>query len=368
MALIDQPVDTLDTPTLILDLDALEHNLTRMADSARKAGVQLRPHAKAHKSAEIARLQIALGAVGVCCQKLSEAEAMVQAGVDDVLVTYPIVGPHKMNRLAGLARHATVAAIADNPDQVAAFGRVAREHGVTLTLLVDVYPGGMRGGVDPGVPALRLSQLIAGTPGLAFGGLQAYNGAAQHVRDYGQRRQAFESYADAIRDTRDRILNAGLPCASITGSGTGTFAWEAQSGVFTELQPGSYVFMDADYALNQERDADVDGFRHSLFVLTTVVHSARAGFVLVDAGVKALNTDPAQAWVWGQPDLLYTPTGDEQGRIDVPRGRALPALGQQLLLVPGHCDPTVNLHDEMVAVRASRVQAVWPVTARGAMT
>lgn len=369
MVPIGQPLDTLDTPALVLDLDALEHNLARMAGIARNAGMLLRPQAKTHKCAEIARRQVALGAVGVCCQKLSEAEAMVQGGVSDVLVTYPIVGAYKANRLAALARHARVSAIADHPDQVAALGRAAREHGVTLTLLVDVYPGGMRGGVDPGAPAVTLAQLIAATPGLTFGGLQAYNGSAQHVRDHDQRRQAFERYTAAVRDTRDQLLSAGLRCASITGSGTGTYAWEAHSGVFTELQPGSYVFMDADYVLNQEHGAGSgNGFRHSLFVLTAVVHSARPGYVLVDAGVKALNTDPARAWVWGQPELVYTPTGDEQGRIDVPGGLAAPALGQQLLLVPGHCDPTVNLHAEIVAIRDSRIEAVWPVTARGAMT
>ena len=387
LALNSRSIDAIDTPALVLDLDSLDRNLTRMSAIAANAGVRLRPHAKAHKCAEIARRQMELGAVGICCQKLSEAEAMIAAGARNVMVTYPIVGGLKLERLAALAKRARISVIADSLEIVAGYADAAQRHRITLPVLVDVYPGGPRGGVEPGAAVVALAREIASTAGLEFAGLHAYNGAAQHVRDPCQRRATYSPYADAVRATRHALQSAGLQCATISGAGTGTYAWEAESCVFTEIQPGSYVFMDADYALNRNESNEPRDFEHSLFVLTTVVHASRPGYVLVDAGVKAVNCDPAPAWVWGRPALTYTPTGDEQGRIEIPNGEPQPMLGDRLLLVPGHCDPTVNLHDEFVCIRSDsttgsrpriesgaglspgrQVIAIWPVTARGAIT
>jgi D-serine deaminase-like pyridoxal phosphate-dependent protein len=365
---VGDAVAAIDTPALLLDLDAFEHNLRHMAAFAARSGVALRPHAKSHKCAVITERQVALGAAGICCQKVSEAESLIDAARGDVLVTYPILGAAKTERLARLARRGRVSVMADHPDQVAGYGAAARKAGVTLTVLLDIYPGGPRTGVDPGDSAMTLARIIAGTAGLRFGGLQAYNAAAQHIGEPIERRRVFDSFARYVADTSERLRIAGLPCATITGCGTGTYEWETESGLFTEIQPGSYIFMDAEYAQNRPEAGRPSALRHSLFVLTAVVSNARPGVLLVDAGVKALNNDPAAAWVWGHPELRYRPSGDEQGWIGLPAGSDPPAPGSRLLLVPGHCDPTVNLHDWIVATRGGRVEALWPVTARGAFT
>lgn len=365
---IGMPAQAVDTPALVLDLDVLDRNLKRMADTAGRAGVRLRPHAKAHKCSMIARKQMALGAVGVCCQKVSEAEAMVEGGVPDVLVTYEVVGEPKVRRLAALARHARVAAIADHPDQVAAYSRAAGEFGVTLPVMVDLHAGGPRTGVESGKPAVDLALRIAGSPGLRFGGLQAYNGAAQHVRDHAERRATYAAYAARASDTRQLLEDAGLVCETISGGGTGTCEWEAESGVFTELQPGSYIFMDADYAPNlDEEGRPWRGFEHSLFILTAVMSCGSRNYAIVDAGTKAANVDTAMPLVCDQAGTHYARASDEHGVLELSPEAAPLRLGQKLRLIPGHCDPTVNLHDWIVCIRDGTVEAVWPVSGRGAV-
>ena len=362
------PAEAVDTPSLVLDLDILDRNLKRMAETAERGGVCLRPHAKAHKCPMIARRQMALGAVGVCCQKVSEAEAMVEGGVPDVLVTYEVVGEPKVRRLAALARHARVAVIADHPDQVAAYSRAARDVGVTLSVLVDIYAGGPRTGVESGKPALELALRIAESPGLRFGGLQAYNGAAQHVRDHVERRAVYAAYAGKVAETRQLFEGVGLVCETISGGGTGTCAWEAESGIFTELQPGSYVFMDADYAPNlDEGGRPWQGFEHSLFILTAVMSCGSRDYALVDAGTKAANVDIAMPLVFARSGITYTRASDEHGVLELTPEATPLRLGQKLRLIPGHCDPTVNLHDWIVCVRTDTVEAVWPVSGRGAV-
>ena len=365
---IGMPAEAVDTPALVLDLDILDRNLKRMADTADRAGVRLRPHAKAHKCSMIARKQMALGAVGVCCQKVSEAEAMVEGGVPDVLVTYEVVGDPKVRRLAALARHARVAVITDHPHQVAAYSRAAGEFGVTLSVMVDIYAGGPRTGVEPGKPAIDLALRIAESSGLRFGGLQAYNGAAQHVRDHVERRTAYAAYAGKVSETRQLLKDAGLVCETISGGGTGTCMWEAESGIFTELQPGSYIFMDADYAPNLDEEGQPwQGFEHSLFVLTAVMNCGSRDYALVDAGTKAANVDIAMPLVCEQAGTTYTGASDEHGVLEL-SPEAMPLrLGQKLRLIPGHCDPTVNLYDWIVCIRNGTVEAVWPVSGRGAM-
>ena len=365
---IGMPAEAVDTPALVLDLDILDRNLKRMADTADRAGVCLRPHAKSHKCPMIARKQMALGAVGVCCQKVSEAEAMVEGGVPDVLVTYEIVGEPKVRRLAALARHARVAAIADHPDQVEVYSRAAGEFGVSLTVMVDIYGGGPRTGVEPGKPAVDLARRIAESPGLRFGGLQAYNGAAQHVRDHGERRAAYAGYAARVSQTRQLLADAGLVCETISGGGTGTCTWEAESGVFTELQPGSYVFMDADYAPNLDEEGHPwRGFEHSLFILTAVMNCGPGDYAIVDAGTKAANVDTAMPLVCDRVGTIYTRASDEHGVLELSPDAAPLRLGQKLRLIPGHCDPTVNLYDWIVCIRGDIVEAVWPVSGRGAV-
>ena len=360
--------EAVDTPALLLDLDAFEGNLKRLADTANRAGVHLRPHVKSHKCPMIAMKQMALGAVGVCCQKVSEAEAMVEGGVADVLVTYEIVGEPKVRRLAALARHARIAVIADHPDQIDAYSRAAEEFGATISVLVDIYGGGRRTGVEPGQPALELARRIVDAPGLHFGGLQAYNGAAQHIRDYAERRMENDAYSERVIETRKLLEHDGLPCESITGSGTGTCLWEAESRSLTELQPGSYIFMDADYAGNlDEEGRPCREFEYSLFILSTVMNCRTRDYAIIDAGVKGANIDTAMPQVSDRPGLSFVGAGDEHGQLAVSPEAAPLRLGEKLRLIPGHCDPTVNLYDWIVCIRGGIVEAIWPVLARGAV-
>ncbi len=369
-ARVGDAVEAVDTPALIVDLAALERNLDRMAAFAERANVRLRPHAKTHKCAMIARKQLARGAVGVCCQKVSEAEAMVAGGVADVLVSNEIVGKPKVECLAALAREARVTVLADHSDQVAAYGAAADRYGVVLSVLVELRNAGdRRPGVDSGQAALDLARRIAGTPGLRFAGLQAYQGKVQHIRDFSERRAAALAWVEEVAAARALLEENGLACDLITGGGTGTYAFEGASGVFYEIQPGSYVVMDADYGLNlDENGRYVSDFENSLFILGTVMSRNSGAYAVIDAGVKAGNIDKAMPTVWGRPGLTYVAAADEHGSIEVSAEAGEgPRLGEKLRLVPGHCDPTINLHDWIVGVRDDTVEAVWPVTARGAV-
>src|SRR6266566_940162 len=283
-------LDEVDTPALVLDLDALEGNVSRMADAVKESGVRLRPHAKSHKCAEIARAQVAAGAVGVCCQKVSEAEALVAGGVADVLVTNEIVGRRKTERLARLAREAKVAVLADDAGNVADLDAAARAEGVRLDVLVEVNVGADRCGIAPGGPALALARGIAACRSLHFAGLHAYHGSAQHVRGPADRRAAIAAAAEKARLTKALIESAGIACETVTGAGTGTFLLESASRVFNEIQPGSYVFMDADYNRNVWEEG-WPRFEQSLFVLATVMSAPASDRAVLDAGLKASSVD-----------------------------------------------------------------------------
>ncbi len=355
--------DEIDTPALILDLDAFEANLDHMAKLAAAAGVRLRPHAKTHKSPVIAHLQMARGAVGQCVQKIAEAEVLAWAGVPDILVSNEVVSPVKLARLAALTRIARVAICADHPDGVAAIEAAAAAAGVRLTVLVEIEVGSGRCGVTPGPEAVALAQAITASPHLAFGGLQAYDGAAQHLRSPEERAAHVRAAAGKTAAVVEELKRVGLDCATVGGAGTGSFMLEAASGVFNELQVGSYVFMDADYGRNDPAPP----FRQALFVLATVMSAARPGAAVVDAGHKAVAVDSGLPLVWGRPGLRYAGASDEHGTLLVEPGATAPTLGERLRLVPGHCDPTVDRHDWYVGVRAGRVECLWPVAARGAM-
>jgi D-serine deaminase-like pyridoxal phosphate-dependent protein len=362
-----------DTPALVIDLDAFERNLQRMADFAAKSGLRLRAHAKTHKSPVIAARQVALGAVGVCCQKVSEAEAMVEGGIGDVLVSNEVAGAAKLDRLAALARRATVSVCVDDPAGVAELEAAAERAGARIDVLVEIDVGGRRCGAEPGEPAARIAELVARAPQLHFAGLQAYHGSAQHVRDAGERQALIAGAAELVRETQRALAALGLEARTVTGAGTGTYENEAASGVWTELQCGSYVFMDADYARNQRADgAAIDAFEHALFVYATVMSVPVPERAVVDAGLKALAVDSGMPLPWRLPGASYQRPSDEHGVLDLSQSAARLARGDKLLLVPGHCDPTVNLHDWYVGVRGlgggnGRVECLWPVAARGAM-
>jgi D-serine deaminase-like pyridoxal phosphate-dependent protein len=364
-ARIGDLVSAVDTPALLLDLDAFEHNLRKLPETLAGRPVTIRPHAKSHKCPQIALRQIALGAVGVCCQKVSEAEALVRGGVKDVLVSNEVVGAPKLARLARLAKIARIGVCVDDAINVADVADAARRADARLDVYVEVNVGADRCGVDSAEAVLDLARRIGRSANLQFSGLQAYHGSAQHVRRFEDRRAAIDTVVAKVRTIQRRLEAEGLRAGVITGGGTGTYMFEGASDLYTEIQPGSYVFMDADYGRNLDRDDQaVTTFEQSLFILATVMSCARPGRAVVDAGLKAHSIDsgmPVVADVRGR----YTRASDEHGVIELD-GPDSVTLGQKIRLIPGHCDPTVNLYDWFVCYRGVQVEALWPITARGA--
>ena len=360
-AAVGQKLEEVDTPALVLDLDAFEKNISTLGNSAGRT-VRIRAHAKTHKCPEIAKRQLAAGAVGVCCQKVSEAEAMVEGGIEDVLVSNEVVGASKVKRLAELARRGRIGVCVDDPGNVSDLEKTSAK----LDVYVEIDVGMGRCGVPPGEPVAALAKQIAQSKNLRFAGLQAYHGRAQHVRSMAERMKIIGSAAQAVQRTKELLRKESIDCPIVTGAGSGTFMLEVQSGVWNEIQPGSYVFMDVDYGKN-EWAAPLPRFEHSLFVLSTVMSRPSPRLAILDAGLKASSVDSGMPAVWQRPGLHYAKASDEHGVVEIAEAGAAPRLGEKLLLVPGHCDPTVNLYDWYVCVRRGVVEALWPITARGAV-
>jgi len=361
-------VDDVDTPALLVDLDVFELNLQKLADYVADTNVRLRPHSKTHKSVAVALRQMALGAAGICCQKVGEAEAMVLGGVNNVLVTNQIVGATKLARLAGIARQAWVGVCVDDATNVTDLNEAALSAQSTLHVLVEINVGAGRCGVSNADDALALARQIAAAPGLRFAGLQAYQGSAQHKRTLEERRDAIDHAVSFTKETVELLERNGLTCEIVGGAGTGTYELEAASGIYNELQAGSYVFMDADYARNRGTDGGPFAtFGHSLTILTTVMSVAVEGKWIVDAGLKAHATDHGMPMVVDYPDCTYDRPSDEHGVLTFKGDGPRPQLGDKVRLIPGHCDPTVNLYDWLVGIRSDRVECLWPVSSRGAL-
>ena len=352
--------EEIDTPALVLDLDAFEHNLDTMAAMLAPSGTKLRAHAKTHKSPVVALAQMRRGAVGQCVQKVAEAEALAWGGVPDILVSNEVIAPRKLLRVAALSSIAKVAVCADSEFGIAAIEQAAEAAGLRMTVLVEIDVGSGRCGVASGPQAVALAERIAASPHLIFGGLQAYHGSAQHRRTIEERQAAIGLAAEGTRRTVEQCRQRGLSCAIVGGAGTGTFGLEVASGVWNEIQAGSYAFMDADYARNQ----DPPPFRQALFVLAQVMSAPRQGIAVLDAGHKAVPTDSGFPLVQGFPGATYARAADEHGTLT---GEGLPRLGEKVRLIPGHCDPTVDRYDWYVGVRKGRVECLWPISARGAM-
>ena len=358
------PVDAIETPALVVDLDAYERNLDRMAAILAGKPMRLRPHAKTHKSPEIALDQIARGAVGACSQKISEAEILVAGGIQDILISNEVVGAAKIARVAALAARARIGICVDDADNARELGAAAIAAGSRIDVLVEIEVGGGRCGVAPGAEAVALAHLVAATPGLRFRGLQAYHGAAQHIRDHAGRRDAIRRAADLTRTTIAALKVAGLDCPIVAGGGTGSLMIDLELGVLNELQAGSYIFMDADYGAAGTTDL-APGFGNSLFVLATVMSAPRPGIAIVDAGLKAMTFESGPPRIEKPAGIRYAGPSDEHGSLELAPGLSL-KRGDRLWLIPGHCDPTVNLYDWYVGVRGPVVERVWPVAARGA--
>ena len=373
----DQPRDGVDyrgrpraeipTPALLLDLAAFEANLRTMMEHCKKARCGFRPHAKTHKCPEIARRQVAAGALGVCVATVPEAEAMVGAGIRGVLLTSPILEPGKITRMVALAQKGEVLLAVGHARQVELLGAAAQKGGVTVEVLIDVDVGDRRTGVLPGEPALALARLVSKTRSLRLRGVQAYAGHASHVVGFARREKVSREAMGRAVSTRDLLARAGLKVPILSGGSTGTYNIDSAIAGVTELQVGSYVFMDVDYRRigGRSEQAVYSDFRPSLTVLTTVVSATHADRVTVDAGTKALDTTvPWRAEARGHAGLTYRPAGDEFGVLTAGKGARLPRLGDRLEFLVPHCDPTTNLHDRIYALRGDRVEAIWPLAAR----
>lgn len=358
---IGTPVLEIETPALVIDLDLFERNIATMAEAVGGSTVRLRPHGKAHKSPDIALRQMAAGASGICCQKVSEAEVFVAAGIPDVLLTNEVADPRKLRRLAALSRTARVGLCVDGPAHVERL-RVALDGlDARLDVLIEIDVGQGRCGMPVSPQIVDLARAIGAVPGLSFAGLQAYHGRAQHLRDPQERRAAIGHAVERARIAKSMLEGAGIPCPAVTGAGTGTFALEMTSGVYTELQPGSYALMDADYARNA---FDGPVFAHALTLHATVISTAVPGQAVLDVGYKGAAVDSGPP-VPVSPASEVIGMSDEHTLLRQPERTPL-KVGDRVILLPGHVDPTVNLHDWFVGVREGRVEALWPIAARGA--
>ena len=358
----------IQTPALVLDLDALERNIVKMGDYARAHGMRHRVHGKMHKSVDVAKLQERLGgAVGVCCQKVSEAEVFARGGIKDVLVSNQVRDAAKIDRLARLPKlGARVIVCVDDMENVGELSAAAVKHGTRIECFVEMDVGAGRCGVIGADKVVALAQAIDAAEGLRFTGIQAYQGAMQHMDRFEDRKARLDAAIAMVAEAVAALKAKGIACELVSGGGTGSYYFESNSGVYNELQCGSYAFMDADYG----RILDADGNRidrgeweNAMFLLTQVMSHAKADKAICDAGLKAQSVDSGLPVIFGRDDVEYIKCSDEHGVIADPEG--VLRVGEKLRLVPGHCDPTANVHDWYVGVRNGVVEVVWPVSARG---
>ncbi|PXV55436.1 D-3-hydroxyaspartate aldolase [Dyella jiangningensis] len=358
----------IQTPCLVLDLDALERNILRMGEYAKAHGMRHRSHGKMHKSVDVQKLQERLGgAVGVCCQKVSEAEVFARGGIQDILVSNEVRDPAKIDRLARLpAFGSRITVCVDDMANVAELSVAAQRHGTTLACLVEIDCGQGRCGVGTVREAVDLAKAIDAASSLTFAGLQAYQGSMQHLEHYADRKAKLDDAIVFVKAVVAALRAEGLEPELVSGGGTGSYYFESASGVYNELQCGSYAFMDADYGRIKDAHGqriDRSEWENALFVLTSVMSHAKPDQAVCDAGLKVLSVDSGLPVVHGRDDVRYASISDEHGVIEDKHGAL--RINEKLRLIPGHCDPTCNLHDWYVGVRNGKVEVVWPVSARG---
>ena len=359
----------IQTPCLIVDLDALERNVIKMGDLAKDMGVRHRAHGKMHKSVDVAKLQETLGhSVGVCCQKVSEAEVFVRGGIKDVMISNQVRDPVKIDRLARMPKlGARILVCVDDPENVADLAEAAQKHGTELECLVEIDCGAGRCGVTTSQEVVNIAKLIDAADGLKFAGIQAYQGAMQHMDLYNDRKEKIDIAVEMVESAVTALKSQDLECDIVGGGGTGSYYFEGTSGVYNELQCGSYAFMDADYGRILDKDGnriDQGEWENSLFILTSVMSHSKEDKAIVDAGLKAQSVDSGLPTVFGRNDNVeYLKCSDEHGVVGDPDG--VLKVNDKLKLVPGHCDPTCNVHDWYVGVRGGKVETLWPVSARG---
>ena len=360
----------IQTPCLILDLDALERNVKKMGDYAKAHNMRHRSHGKMHKSVDVQNLQEEMGgAIGVCCQKVSEAEVFVRGGIKDVLVSNQVREPAKLERLANLPKMgAKITVCIDDVDNVAELSAAATKAGTELNCYIEIDCGAGRCGVTTTEAVVEIAKAIDAAENLKFTGIQAYQGAMQHMDSFSDRKAKTQIAIDQVQEAIDALDEIGLKPEFVSGGGTGSYYFESNSGVFNELQCGSYAFMDADYGRILDEDGnriDAGEWENALFILTSVMSHAKPDKAIVDAGLKAQSVDSGLPFIYGRDDVEYVKCSDEHGVVSDPNG--VLEISEKLKLVPGHCDPTCNVHDFYIGVRNGKVESVWPVSARGKM-
>ncbi|TCD12287.1 3-hydroxy-D-aspartate aldolase BhcC [Oricola cellulosilytica] len=358
----------IQTPCLVLDLDALERNIRKMGDYAKGHGMRHRVHGKMHKSVDVAKLQEKLGgSVGVCCQKVSEAEVFARGGIKDILVSNQVRDPAKIDRLARLPKLGSrIIVCVDDIANVGDLSAAAQNHGTQIECFIEIDCGAGRCGVTTTEAVVAIAKAIDAAPGLKFTGIQAYQGAMQHIDKYEDRKAKLDTAIAMVKDAVEGLKAVGLEPELVSGGGTGSYYFESNSGVYNELQCGSYAFMDADYGrILDEKGNRIDQgeWENALFILTSVMSHAKADKAICDAGLKAQSVDSGLPFIFGRDDVKYVKCSDEHGVIADPNG--VLKIGEKLKLVPGHCDPTCNVHDWYVGVRNGKVETLWPVSARG---
>lgn len=358
-------IDQLDTPVLLIDEDAFLRNMKRMQELAENAGIAYRPHAKAHKSAEIAKMQLDAGAVGVCCAKLGEAEVLVSHGIKDILITTPVIGISKLTRMMQIVNKAKISVVADNPDNIAEMAAVAQTCGVRPDVVIEVDVGQGRCGVQPGEAALDLAYEVMNADWLNFKGLQGYQGAIQMTTSFAERDAAARKAVGLLTDTAELIRKAGLPLDYLTGGGSGTSVIDAAAAGLTELQPGGYLFMDSRYGEIEWDDGNTIPFEQSLTLLASVISLPEPRRCILDMGLKAVSSDGGPPVPVNQPGASFKFAGEEHGELVFENGNCPLALGDKVSFVPTHCDTTVNLFDRFIAYSGEDVVDVWNIAARG---
>ncbi|WP_299841302.1 3-hydroxy-D-aspartate aldolase BhcC [uncultured Paracoccus sp.] len=358
----------IQTPCLILDLDALERNIKKMGDYAKAHGMRHRSHGKMHKSVDVQKLQEKLGgAVGVCCQKVSEAEVFARGGIKDILVSNQVRDAQKIDRLARLPKFGSkIIVCVDDLANVADLSAAAQKHGTELGVFVEIDCGAGRCGVKTAEAVVEIAQAVEAAPNLTFVGIQAYQGAMQHMDSYADRKAKLDAAIAQVAEAVDALKAVGITPELVSGGGTGSYYFESASGVYNELQCGSYAFMDADYGrILDENGQRIDRgeWENALFILTSVMSHAKADKAICDAGLKAQSVDSGLPVIYGRDDVKYIKCSDEHGVIEDANG--VLKVNDKLRLVPGHCDPTCNVHDWYVGVRNGKVETLWPVSARG---
>jgi len=350
--------EEIDTPAVLVDLDLMEKNLSVMADFLSGKKAKVRAHTKCHRTPAIARRQIEAGAKGICCQKVGEAEAMVDGGVKDIMVTNQIVTLRKIDRLVEMAKNASVSVPVDNPKNADDLSKAAVKEEIELNVLVDIDLGSQRCGVEPGEQALKLARHVNSLPGLRVMGLMGFEGHLSWMEPRDQRRRECERLEGILADTKRLIEKSGITIEEISAGTTGTYDVTGKSSEVTEVQAGTYLLMDSFYHQH------VPEFDCALSVLSTVVSVPSGNRIVTDAGLMSVSNTYGDPVVKGEVGLRFRELHAENTILEVEKGSKF-EVGDKVELIPSYLDGTVNLFERLHAIRREKVEAVWSISGRG---